>query len=82
MVMNFKYGFYYKNRLYVWFEKKLYRYPFSSFGRYFGLKEIKPVNGNYRVCRDWVSKSKLQSLTTIVKVESVSVLNDKKHLPF
>ena len=45
--------------LYVWFEKKLYRYPFSSFGRYFGLKEIKPVNGNYRVCRDWVSKSKL-----------------------
>ena len=29
-----------------------------------------------------IVKSKLQSLTTILKVESVSVLKDKEHLPF
>lgn len=80
--MNFKYGFYYKDRLYVWFEKKLYRYPFSSSGRYFGLKEIKEVSGKYRICRDWVSKEKIKSLTAIVNVESVSILKDEKHLPF
>lgn len=74
MILDFKYGFWYKDRLFVWHQKKLYRYPFESNHKFYVVKEIEPKNGKYRLCRDWVGIQKLKSLTTAVDVEPVSIV--------
>ena len=82
MVMNFEYGLRYEGRLYVWFKKKLYRYPFENKGRYYGLKEIIPKHGKYRLARKWVSMGSVKRLTTIVDVLPVNELPKHSDLPF
>jgi hypothetical protein len=82
MILNFKYGFYYKERLFVWNNKILYRYPFISKNRSYPLKEVKIIKGNYRLCREWVSLNKVKELTSVVSVKEISIIKDDKHLPF
>lgn len=82
-----KYGLTYKGYLYVWIEKRLYRYPAMRNKRYYGLRIIseKMISSKtyYRIGRDWVSEVQLKDLTRLVQVEPVMLnFNDEPDLPF
>jgi hypothetical protein len=82
--MNFNYGFYYKEVLFVWHEKKLFQYPYFDGSKSYPLREkfFNKKRKMYRICRDWKSKKQLQSMTIVVKVKPIYLVSKHKDLPF
>ena len=87
MIIKIKYGFYYKEMLYVWIKRELYRYPQQRNKYFLGLKKIEPVTNRtpnflyYRLNKEWVSENKIKKLTTIVNIEPINIIKDDD-LPF
>ena len=61
-------GFYYLRKTYIWKDGDLYRLPFTSHLRYFGLKKLTPKNGVY-VLGNGVRKSHSQVLGMTTEIE-------------
>ena len=63
--MEIKHGFIYKDVEYGWYQKKLYRLPFSRGGRNYGLKEIKPMRKGmvYNIQKDQKTIAQLKIMT-------------------
>jgi hypothetical protein len=86
MIIKIKYGLYYKERLFVWIDEELWRYPYTKGNRSYSLRKIKTTDekGNkryYRLGKDWVSQDRVEALTTIVNVEPINKIKDDD-LPF
>lgn len=71
MILHFKYGFYYKNKLFGWLKKELYKLPDK--GKNYGLRKLNPIPiGNqigYRVCRDKKTIKQLKEITHFINVD-------------
>lgn len=81
--MEFKYGIYYKDFLYGWYNNKLYRLP--KIGRkVMPLKKLKKIKvGNsfgYNLARDKKSIAQLQVMTT--EINYTLKIVKSKHCPF
>lgn len=83
--MDFKYGFYFRDVRFGWKDKHLYRLPFESNKRYYGLKKLKQrIIGNkvgYKVMGKPKTLAQLQAITQQVDWKVNTILN-KKDLPF
>lgn len=83
--MTFYYGFYYKDIRFAWKNKELYRLPFSSGTKTYGLKKLNQIMiGNkvgYRILTDKRTITQLQAITTKVDWK-INLISDKKDLPF
>ena len=62
-------GFKYLRKTYIWKDGDLYRLPFVSHLRHFGLKKITPKNGFF-VLGNGVRKSLSQVIGMTVEIES------------
>ncbi|QQV91498.1 hypothetical protein M1M25_gp063 [Tenacibaculum phage Gundel_1] len=64
MVIKFKYGFEYKNFLYGWNKKELYRLPIIVHKRSYPLKKLNSIKINshkgYRIVKDKKTIKQLQ----------------------
>lgn len=76
MIINYKYGFRYFNKVYCWKDKKLYRMPFNNKLRWHEKKELKQVkNGitlGYYIDRAFKSMKNLKELTEIINQEETT----------
>lgn len=85
MVLEIKYGLYYKDRLFVWIDKELWSYPYKKNNRSYSLRKIKTRHfgkqTHYRLCKDWICEKRLEQSTVAVNVEPIFTLKDKE-FPF
>ena len=84
MKLKFKYGFNYKDFLYGWLKKELYRLPSTSGNKSYGLKRLSlikvGVGEGYRLKKDKLSV--LQCKNMAVEINKViTVINDTIDLP-
>jgi hypothetical protein len=81
MITTYTYGFKYKNVLYGWLNKKLYRMPQNIGKRFYPLLEVKKwENKGYRVGRDKKSFKQLEYMTVFINHEVQEIKS--KDLPF
>ena len=87
MIIKYKFGFWYKNWLFVWHKKELFRYPIERNNRYYSLKKV-TVDTNrsskenyYRCACDWLPKTRLEDITISVNVKPLEFIKDND-LPF
>jgi hypothetical protein len=70
--ITFRHGFEYKGQPYGWHEKKLYRLPFASGKRHYGLKQLNIINVGktlgYCCSRKKLSKYQLEAMTEPINV--------------
>ena len=76
--MNYK-GFEYMGKTYVWHKKELYRLPYLSNMRSFGLLKCKKWNEGYILGSVRKSKNQLKAMNT--DIFSSFVFNEGEHLP-
>jgi hypothetical protein len=77
--MNYK-GFNYLGKVYIWHEKELYRLPFESHQRYFGLLKCTKWNDGYILGSVRKSINQLRSMTK--DIESDFVFEQHDDMPF
>lgn len=86
MIINFKYGFEYKNFLFGWHKKKLYRLPSVSNNRNYDLKLLSRIKigkqEGYRVVRDKKTINQLKELTEQINYTYVVNGYKSKDTPF
>lgn len=75
MIINFRYGFVYKGKIYGWSEKKLYRLPQMIGKRFYPLKECSKYDKGYFLGKDRKSFKQLQSMTVFIDKE-VQIIKD------
>ena len=84
MIIRFKYGFFYKDFLYGWHQKELYRLPSNSGNKKYGLKKLNVIQiGNktgYRIKRDKLTINQLEQKTIVINQE-ISQIKDQD-VPF
>lgn len=82
--MEFSYGFEYLGVKYGWYKKDLYRLPFESKLRYYGLKLIKPIYIGSTMCynlqRKKITLKRIKLLTEKVNY-NVEIVKDND-VPF
>ena len=70
--LHFLKGFKYKDRMFGFKDKKLYRLPYVFNNRNYPLKEIEYKKKHYRVCRDKLSlsviKPKIENIDIVIKI--------------
>jgi hypothetical protein len=75
MILNFKYGFTYKELNFGWKDKKLYRLPSTKKLTIYPLKEVPQIEvGNkkgHRVCRDKKTIEQLMELTEVINYKYI-----------
>lgn len=74
-------GFYYQSKTYIWRNGDLYRLPFVSGFRTYGLKKLTPKYGVF-VLGNGVRKSLSQVLGMTTEIESDFVFPKSKDVPF
>jgi hypothetical protein len=80
MIIRYKYGFFYDEKLYGWNKKKLYRLPQMIGTRFYGLKECAPWKDGFILGANRKSASQLKSMTVVINEEIQIVQGDD--LPF
>jgi len=79
-MIHFKYGFFYKDFLYGWHEKELYRLPLESGKRHYPLKKLTTIDvgkqKGYRCKRDKLSMLRLKDMSIVID-KKISVIKDK-----
>jgi hypothetical protein len=69
-------GFHYMGKCYVWHKKELYRLPFESNLKFYGVKKCAKWNDGYYLGSHRKSLSQLQSMTVDVD-ELINIVEDK-----
>jgi hypothetical protein len=81
MTLNFKYGFNYKNKVFGWLNKELYRLPDKE--RNYGLRKLNPIaiggQTGYRICRDKKTIKQLSNITHSIDIKIEKI--DHSDLP-
>ena len=73
-------GFSYKNKWFVFYQKKLYQLPYNLKARYYNQREVLFKKDHYRLCRDKVGVEKIKSL--IQEVDLKIIFYVPKETPF
>ncbi len=87
MIIKYKYGFWYKEWLFVWSNKELFRYPIERDGRAYSLKlvtvdtERSSRENYYRCARDWLPGKRVKAMTISINIDPIEIINDKD-IPF
>ena len=79
-ILNFKYGFEINGISYGWHDKKLYRLPFKSGLRWYGLKEITRKEWGYTVGRKKIGINRLKQMTHEIDI-TIKIVSDNS-MPF
>ena len=74
-------GFNYSRKTYIWKNGELYRLPFSSVGRTYGLKKVTQKN-SFFVIGNGVRKSMSQVLGMTIDIEVDFTFPESKDVPF
>lgn len=86
MIINFKYGFTYKNLNFGWYKKELYRLPSFSNFRNYPLKKLSKIKINkkegYRIARDRKTIEQIKELTELINYTYVVNGFNNKDTPF
>ena len=75
MIIKFKYGFYFEEKLYGWSDKKLHRLPQMIGQRFYPLKECGKYDKGYFLGAKRKSLEQLESMTIVIDKE-VSIVKD------
>jgi hypothetical protein len=80
MMMKFKYGFFYKNILYGWHKKTLYRLPQKIGLRFYSLKKMKQIiignNVGYQLSNNRKTIDQLENFTIVINKEVSKILDN------
>jgi hypothetical protein len=77
MIIRYKYGLFYAEKLYGWNKGKLYRLPQNIGKRFYGLLECKPYKKTGFYLGEFPkSKNQLESMTVVIDKE-ISFVRDR-----
>lgn len=80
MIVKYKYGFFFEEKLYGWKHGVLFRLPQRIGKRFYGLKQCAQWKDGYYLGDKPKSKSQLEAMTIVIDKE-VSKIKDKD-VPF
>ena len=87
MIIKYKYGFWYKDWLFVWHNKQLFRYPISKNKRAYSLKKVfidterSSRENYYRCATDWLPEKRIKAMTVSINIDALEFTEDDD-LPF